>query len=103
MTWLPVVRRRKFSHSDRRNGALQYRLNKPPECPYQPPAGKLAPRSPTPTIMDNNQKTDLSTAALEYHEFPTPGKIAVVPTKGDRKSTRLNSSHRYISRMPSSA
>jgi len=32
--------------------------------------------------MDNNQNTDLSTAALEYHEFPTPGKIAVVPTKG---------------------
>jgi hypothetical protein len=28
--------------------------------------------------MDNNQNTDLSTAALEYHEFPTPGKIAVV-------------------------
>jgi malate dehydrogenase (oxaloacetate-decarboxylating)(NADP+) len=32
--------------------------------------------------MDNNQNTDLSAAALEYHEFPTPGKIAVVPTKG---------------------
>jgi histidinol dehydrogenase len=30
--------------------------------------------------------------------------IMVVPTPdGDRKSTRLNSSHRYISRMPSSA
>jgi ubiquinol oxidase len=27
--------------------------------------------------------------------------VAAVP--GDRKSTRLNSSHRYISRMPSSA
>ena len=25
---------------------------------------------------------DLSAAALEYHAFPTPGKIAVVPTKG---------------------
>jgi malate dehydrogenase (oxaloacetate-decarboxylating)(NADP+) len=32
--------------------------------------------------MDKNQNTDLSAAALEYHEFPTPGKIAVVPTKG---------------------
>jgi malate dehydrogenase (oxaloacetate-decarboxylating)(NADP+) len=32
--------------------------------------------------MEKNQNTDLSTAALEYHEFPTPGKIAVVPTKG---------------------
>ena len=25
---------------------------------------------------------DLSAAALEYHSFPTPGKISVVPTKG---------------------
>ena len=32
--------------------------------------------------MDKNQNTDLSAAALEYHELPTPGKIAVVPTKG---------------------
>jgi len=32
--------------------------------------------------MEKDQNTDLSTAALEYHEFPTPGKIAVVPTKG---------------------
>ena len=24
----------------------------------------------------------LEVAALEYHEFPTPGKISVVPTKG---------------------
>jgi hypothetical protein len=30
-----------------------------------------------------------------------PGDPGVV--EGDRKSTRLNSSHRYISRMPSSA
>jgi malate dehydrogenase (oxaloacetate-decarboxylating)(NADP+) len=26
--------------------------------------------------------TDLAAAALEYHAYPTPGKIAVVPTKG---------------------
>jgi malate dehydrogenase (oxaloacetate-decarboxylating)(NADP+) len=25
---------------------------------------------------------DLSTAALEYHNYPTPGKISVVPLKG---------------------
>jgi len=31
--------------------------------------------------MDNKAK-DLREAALHYHEFPTPGKIAVVPTKG---------------------
>jgi malate dehydrogenase (oxaloacetate-decarboxylating)(NADP+) len=29
-----------------------------------------------------DETKDLSAAALEYHEFPTPGKIAVVPTKG---------------------
>jgi len=28
------------------------------------------------------ESKELSAAALEYHEFPTPGKIAVVPTKG---------------------
>ena len=32
-----------------------------------------------------------------------PSKIAVAVTKADRKSTRLNSSHTDISRMPSSA
>jgi hypothetical protein len=31
------------------------------------------------------------------------GVILAVPLMVDRKSTRLNSSHRYISRMPSSA
>ncbi|HEY6896075.1 MAG TPA: NADP-dependent malic enzyme, partial [Rhodocyclaceae bacterium] len=31
--------------------------------------------------MDSKSK-DLREAALQYHEFPTPGKIAVVPTKG---------------------
>ncbi len=29
-----------------------------------------------------DETKDLSAAALEYHEFPTPGKISVVPTKG---------------------
>ena len=31
--------------------------------------------------MDTKAK-DLREAALQYHEFPTPGKISVVPTKG---------------------
>ena len=30
-------------------------------------------------------------------------RISTFPTKGDRKSTRLNSSHKTESRMPSSA
>ena len=33
----------------------------------------------------------------------TPANAAPVPTGKDRKSTRLNSSHEWISRMPSSA
>jgi malate dehydrogenase (oxaloacetate-decarboxylating)(NADP+) len=32
--------------------------------------------------MENDQNLDLAAAALEYHASPTPGKIAVVPTKG---------------------
>jgi hypothetical protein len=37
-------------------------------------------------------------------ERPRPdGTVRREPNAGDRKSTRLNSSHRYISRMPSSA
>ena len=32
--------------------------------------------------MEKKQTGDLSLAAIEYHEYPTPGKIAVVPTKG---------------------
>ncbi|MBV8210042.1 MAG: NADP-dependent malic enzyme [Burkholderiaceae bacterium] len=31
--------------------------------------------------MEERQKTDLSRAALDYHEFPRPGKIAVTATK----------------------
>jgi malate dehydrogenase (oxaloacetate-decarboxylating)(NADP+) len=30
----------------------------------------------------NEEGKDLTAAALEYHAFPTPGKISVVPTKG---------------------
>ena len=30
----------------------------------------------------STEQENLSAAALEYHEWPTPGKIAVVPTKG---------------------
>ena len=30
----------------------------------------------------NEDGKDLTAAALEYHAFPTPGKISVVPTKG---------------------
>ena len=36
-------------------------------------------------------------------EFLTNEKLTIVGAAGDRKSTRLNSSHNVISRMPSSA
>jgi malate dehydrogenase (oxaloacetate-decarboxylating)(NADP+) len=32
-------------------------------------------------LMSNPVKTKLREAALDYHEFPTPGKIAIAPTK----------------------
>ena len=45
--------------------------------------------------------------ALQAVGFPVgvaaPGKTPRAPNQGDRKSTRLNSSHTDISRMPSSA
>ncbi|MDP3411922.1 MAG: NADP-dependent malic enzyme, partial [Polaromonas sp.] len=36
-----------------------------------------------PAAPDNNQekRDELRRAALEYHEFPTPGKIAIAATK----------------------
>ena len=45
-------------------------------------------------------------AGEEYSEFVDLNRLGAVVTKGvakDRKSTRLNSSHRHTSRMPSSA
>ena len=29
----------------------------------------------------SDQKTSIELASLEYHRFPTPGKIAIEPTK----------------------
>ncbi|MEY4258694.1 MAG: hypothetical protein RJA56_1595, partial [Pseudomonadota bacterium] len=34
---------------------------------------------PTPT--QDEKRAELRRAALEYHEFPRPGKIAIAPTK----------------------
>ncbi|MCM8596922.1 NADP-dependent malic enzyme [Accumulibacter sp.] len=33
-------------------------------------------------MQDEQRQSDLREAALEYHRYPTPGKIAVQPTKG---------------------
>ena len=36
---------------------------------------------PDDTLKSNNKRAELRLAALEYHEFPTPGKIAIAATK----------------------
>jgi malate dehydrogenase (oxaloacetate-decarboxylating)(NADP+) len=35
----------------------------------------------TPIVMSNSDSVKLCEAALDYHEFPVPGKIAITPTK----------------------
>ena len=47
--------------------------------------------------------TGASLRDLDFTVEGNPSKIAHELAKGDRKSTRLNSSHRSLSRMPSSA
>lgn len=37
--------------------------------------------APTPTVPGEDKRALLRQAALEYHEFPTPGKVAISPTK----------------------
>ncbi|MGI9132521.1 MAG: hypothetical protein ACR2I0_01035, partial [Rhodoferax sp.] len=39
----------------------------------------LVPKAPVSSSAE--KKSQLRNAALEYHEFPTPGKIAISPTK----------------------
>ncbi|OYY83170.1 MAG: hypothetical protein B7Y34_01920, partial [Methylophilales bacterium 16-45-9] len=33
------------------------------------------------TTPNDVKQAELRRAALEYHEFPTPGKVAIAPTK----------------------
>jgi malate dehydrogenase (oxaloacetate-decarboxylating)(NADP+) len=35
----------------------------------------------TTSVNSDEKRAELRRAALEYHEFPTPGKIAIAPTK----------------------
>ena len=46
--------------------------------PVRPPDTAPAEASPAAPI---DKQTELRRAALEYHEYPTPGKISVMPTK----------------------
>ena len=77
----------------------------PPGTTEVRPGSCQAPSEPPPSILDYRPRTTLVTAEhkVPKAKFPTidvhghPGNLA------DRKSTRLNSSHLSVSRMPSSA
>ncbi|MCV0438637.1 MAG: NADP-dependent malic enzyme [Hydrogenophaga sp.] len=48
------------------------------------PHSKITPAGDTSMSMENsheNKRAELRRAALEYHEFPTPGKVAIAATK----------------------
>ena len=51
----------------------------------------------------NDAKEESVNTILEMAEYKKTGSCKVLVVTGDRKSTRLNSSHRHTSRMPSSA
>ena len=44
-------------------------------------AHNMHPDSPNHDADAQEKKAQLRQAALEYHQFPTPGKISVTPTK----------------------
>ena len=54
------------------------------------------------TFEENLKQLQQVTKQLEQSTLPLEEALALYQ-KGDRKSTRLNSSHNVISRMPSSA
>jgi hypothetical protein len=69
--------------------------------PHGLPAGRWRVVSPHPALMPHVVSPSLQGSGLLVHALPAV-QVTHVPPR-DRKSTRLNSSHRYISRMPSSA
>ena len=66
------------------------------------PAGAPMKGSGTMQIQDH-QQFDLTVTALDSEGQPTTAGAPSWTSDKDRKSTRLNSSHRLLSRMPSSA
>jgi hypothetical protein len=63
--------------------------------------GTLLPGAATPDTSAASTYTDLNGLAALKRDPDSPQAIKAVAE--DRKSTRLNSSHRTVSRMPSSA
>src|SRR6218665_700366 len=45
------------------------------------PRGELRMATPSNSVTPEDKRTELRRSALEYHEFPTPGKGSVTPTK----------------------
>ena len=54
-------------------------------------------------VILSAQATDISVNKATQKLYPVANTPAQIAALGDRKSTRLNSSHTDISRMPSSA
>ena len=54
-------------------------------------------------LLGPNQEPAYETKSAKIHPIVCVGRIAVDEKLPDRKSTRLNSSHERLSRMPSSA
>ena len=59
-----------------------------------------SPRTTTPWLLINQKATE---ALLLWHPSAVICRLRSRPRRPDRKSTRLNSSHERLSRMPSSA
>jgi hypothetical protein len=66
------------------------------------PRSESRPSKPALVVPAERQSRPALAASVEGRGKTAPGAFDPVIT-ADRKSTRLNSSHRYISRMPSSA
>ena len=76
--------------------AIEKRLGEPWDRPIGKGVGRI--------IVDESARETYLTHLLQGVTTPLNGmKIVVDCANGDRKSTRLNSSHTDISRMPSSA
>ena len=75
-----------------------------PSFTFAATANSVALTGATPVFVDIDPKTfNIDPAAIEAAITPRTKGIQPVHLYGDRKSTRLNSSHIPLSRMPSSA
>jgi hypothetical protein len=108
-------------HIARRNAQGNYAMRRKPIIPRHVFCGSVAPLMPLAVNLDREPRIatieieNETAARMLASEFKAAGTVPQHPPQqhfrqahrasqlADRKSTRLNSSHRYISRMPSSA